>query len=544
MKKFYCLIILISFPAFCFGQSSTAEALEKLDDIVANRQEITQSRLEQISKTMSQLARTKSVEQKYKLTEQIYNDYRAFNVDSAEVYARKQLSLAKQLDNSKYISHAVLTLAEVYAIEGMYLEALKLADSVDKRTLNSNDDLLFYFHVYRMLYGFMADYSQKNVFHENYAQKRDAYRDSLLSYQVKGSYSYDISKSEMLLDKGDYKEVLKLLLPWTKKENDLGMMRYLGYTLSLAYQQAGDSESEEYYLTLSAISDLKSAVKEYVSLFELAKLLFKKGDLERAYLYMKCSMDDAAYCNARLRTVEISEIYPIIEKTYQENLKKKSRQRTIAFTFVCLLAFSLMVLLFYLNKQKNKLSLYKQNLIDLNKALKQSNTQLISSNVSLVEANRIKESSLSRYMELCSFYIDRMNEYQHSLIKIASKEKVEDLYKALRSSAFIEKELKDFYLNFDSTFLELFPTFVEEFNNMLVPEGRIYPKEKGQLNVELRIFALIRLGISDSAKIAKFLRYSVTTIYNYRVKVRNAAQGDRNMLEREIMTIAQPNNLL
>ena len=136
-----------------------------------------------------------------------------------------------------------------------------------------------------------------------------------------------------------------------------------------------------------------------------------------------------------------------------------------------------------------------------------------------------------------------MNEYQHSLIKIASNEKVEALYRALRSSEFIEEELKDFYLNFDKTFLELFPTFVEEFNKMLVPESRIYPKEKGQLNVELRIFALIRLGISDSAKIAKFLRYSVTTIYNYRVRIRNAAKGNRNTLEKEIMKIAQLNDL-
>ena len=136
-----------------------------------------------------------------------------------------------------------------------------------------------------------------------------------------------------------------------------------------------------------------------------------------------------------------------------------------------------------------------------------------------------------------------MSEYQHSLIKIASAGKVEDLYKALRSSTLIENELKDFYVYFDKSFLDMFPTFVEDFNNMLIPEGRIYPKIKGQLNIELRIFALIRLGISDSKKIAKFMRYSVTTIYNYRVKVRNAAKGDRNQLENEIMNIAKPQYL-
>jgi hypothetical protein len=433
-----------------------------------------------------------------------------------------------------------LNLAEVYATEGIYKEALDLAGTVDKSTLDAAT-LKYYFHVYRSLYGFMADYVATKAFHKRYADLKDIYRDSLMSVQDRASSTYSIVKADALLDKGNYKEALKLLLPWLKR-CDNEMMRNLGYNLAIAYRQAGDEQKEEYYFCMSAIADLQSATKEYLSLLELSKLLYKKGDLERAYSYLKCTMEDAAYCNARLRTVETSEIYPIIDNAYQELLHKRSHQRMIAFACITLLAIVLAILLIYLNKQKNKLSLFRQNLIDLNEALKQSNSKLISTNVSLVEANHIKEASLSRYMELCSFYIDKMNEYQHSLIKIASNEKVEALYRALRSSEFIESELKDFYLNFDKTFLELFPTFVEEFNNMLVPEGRIYPKEKGQLNVELRIFALIRLGISDSAKIAKFLRYSVTTIYNYRVKVRNAAKGDRNTLEKEIMKIAQPSD--
>jgi hypothetical protein len=142
-------------------------------------------------------------------------------------------------------------------------------------------------------------------------------------------------------------------------------------------------------------------------------------------------------------------------------------------------------------------------------------------------------------MELCSFYIEKISEYQHSLIKIATNQNVEKLFSALRSSEFIDDILKDFYLDFDKTFLTLFPTFVEDLNKLLVPEGQIRPKVPGQLNVELRIFALVRLGISDSSMIAKFLRYSVTTIYNYRVKVRNNAKGERNEFEKDVMDIAK-----
>lgn len=540
MKRYFCLITLICLPFIGFAQTNVEEALKTLDNIVKNKQTITQGRLNAIEAVKNKFKYTKSPDKLYKLSDQLYELYRSFNIDSAEIYAKHKLALAQSMNNASYIGRSKLNLAEVYATEGIYKEALDLVGTVDKSTLDAAT-LKYYFHVYRSLYGFMADYVATKAFHKRYTDLKDIYRDSLMSVQDRASSTYSIVKADALLDKGNYKEALKLLLPWLKR-SDNEMMRNLGYNLAIAYRQAGDEQKEEYYFCMSAIADLQSATKEYLSLLELSKLLYKKGDLERAYSYLKCTMEDAAYCNARLRTVETSEIYPIIDNAYQELLHKRSHQKMIAFACITLLAIVLAILLIYLNKQKNKLSLFRQNLIDLNEALKQSNSKLISTNVSLVEANHIKEASLSRYMELCSFYIDKMNEYQHSLIKIASNEKVEALYRALRSSEFIESELKDFYLNFDKTFLELFPTFVEEFNNMLVPEGRIYPKEKGQLNVELRIFALIRLGISDSAKIAKFLRYSVTTIYNYRVKVRNAAKGDRNTLEKEIMKIAQPND--
>ena len=243
----------------------------------------------------------------------------------------------------------------------------------------------------------MADYSSKKSFHNEYVRQVSLYRDSLMLYQGKNTSSYAISKSEKLLDKGHYKEALNLMLPWIKK-SDMDMMRYLGYTIAMAYRQAGNTEREEYYLATSAIADLQSATKEYLSLLELSKLLYKKGDLNRAYNYMKCAMEDASYCNARLRTVEISQIYPIVEKSYQLKLQKKEQQRTIAFACITILAIVLAIVLFYLNKQKNKLSLFKRNLIDLNEALKHSNRKLITANVSLVEANNIKEASLSRYM--------------------------------------------------------------------------------------------------------------------------------------------------
>jgi hypothetical protein len=164
---------------------------------------------------------------------------------------------------------------------------------------------------------------------------------------------------------------------------------------------------------------------------------------------------------------------------------------------------------------------------------------VISAMAETIRNSYLKEEYIGRYMDQCSVYLEKMDNYRRSLGKIAATGNVEELYKNIKSSKFIEGELKEFYANFDNTFLQMFPTFVEDFNALLTNDEQISLKTGERMNTELRIFALIRLGISDSVKIAQFLRYSVTTIYNYRTKVRNKAAGDRNLLEQEVMKIGK-----
>ena len=218
MKNLLRLIILISLPAVCSAQSTAPEALAILDRVVKGKQQITQTKLDLIARTKEQFSMAKSKERQYKLIDEIYEEYRVFNLDSAEVFASKQLTLAKALNNTEYINHSILTLAEVYATEGLYLEALNLANSVNRHSLNA-DNLKYCYHVYRMMYGFMADYSSKKSFHNEYVRQVSIYRDSLMLYQGKNTSSYAISKSEKLLDKGHYKEALNLMLPWVKKSD-------------------------------------------------------------------------------------------------------------------------------------------------------------------------------------------------------------------------------------------------------------------------------------------------------------------------------------
>lgn len=217
-----------------------------------------------------------------------------------------------------------------------------------------------------------------------------------------------------------------------------------------------------------------------------------------------------------------------------------------AIVSISLLSIFLLIAIFYVYKQMKRVAAARHEVIDANKRLKELNEELHRYNLQLKEANHIiaensylKEEYIGRYMDQCSVYLEKMDNYRRSLGKIAATGKVDELYKNIKSSKFIEEELKEFYANFDNTFLQLFPTFVEDFNTLLAEGEQIYPKANERMSTELRIFALIRLGITDSVKIAQFLRYSVTTIYNYRTKVRNKAAGDRDQLEQEVMKIGK-----
>lgn len=209
-------------------------------------------------------------------------------------------------------------------------------------------------------------------------------------------------------------------------------------------------------------------------------------------------------------------------------------------------AFFLVLAVIYVRRQMKRTEQARREVEEANNRLKELNEELHCSNNMLKEANRsiaensrLKEAYIGRYMDQCSLYIEKIDEYRRQLGKLAAAGNVQDLYKSLKSSKFIDKELQDFYAGFDDTFLQLFPTFVDDFNALLMPEEHIIPKQGERMNTELRIFALIRLGITDSVKIAHFLRYSVTTIYNYRTRVRNKAAGSREELEKRVADIGK-----
>ena len=546
MKKVILIFVTIVLSGLLYAKDnkSTDALLREIDGIIKNRQTYGAEKEARIADLKKLLVEAASDEQRYGFCGRLFDEYRAYNLDSSFVYAQRKEELAHRLNKLDYLDDSAMNMAEVMGTTGMYKEALELLGKIDKKTL---PDYLYgyYYHLYRTIYGLMGDYAVTEKAKKEYYRMTDLYRDSLLQINASDSLGHALVMADKYIVHARYDEAIDMLMEYYSKPSlDDHAQAMITYTISEGCRLKGDKQGQKHYLALSAIADLKSAVKEYVSLRKLASLVYEAGDIDRAYNYLKCSLEDATLCNARLRTLEISQVFPIIDQAYQLKTKRQQQEMKVSLICISLLSVFLLVAIFFVYKQMKKVAAARREVVDtntllqeLNEELHDSNSQLKEMNHTLSEANYIKEEYIGRYMDQCSTYLDKMDLYRRSLNKIAAAGRVEELYKAIKSSQFLDEELKEFYANFDVTFLQLFPSFVEEFNALL-PEP-MQPKPGEQLNTELRIFALIRLGITDSTKIAQFLRYSVTTIYNYRTRVRNKAVGERDEFEAKVMQIGK-----
>lgn len=546
MKKVILIFVTIVLSGLLYAKEnkSTDALLREIDGIIKNRQTYGAEKEARIADLKKLLVEAASDEQRYGFCGRLFDEYRAYNLDSSFVYAQRKEELAHRLNKLDYLDDSAMNMAEVMGTTGMYKEALELLGKIDKKTL---PDYLYgyYYHLYRTIYGLMGDYAVTEKAKKEYYRMTDLYRDSLLQINTSDSLGHALVMADKYIVHARYDEAIDMLMEYYSKPSlDDHAQAMITYTISEGYRLKGDKQGQKHYLALSAIADLKSAVKEYVSLRKLASLVYEAGDIDRAYNYLKCSLEDATLCNARLRTLEISQVFPIIDQAYQLKTKRQQQEMKVSLICISLLSVFLLVAIFFVYKQMKKVAAARREVVDtntllqeLNEELHDSNSQLKEMNHTLSEANYIKEEYIGRYMDQCSTYLDKMDLYRRSLNKIAAAGRVEELYKAIKSSQFLDEELKEFYANFDVTFLQLFPSFVEEFNALLTEP--MQPKPGEQLNTELRIFALIRLGITDSTKIAQFLRYSVTTIYNYRTRVRNKAVGERDEFEAKVMQIGK-----
>jgi hypothetical protein len=458
---------------------------------------------------------------------------------------------AKKLKNKEYIYDTELNLVFLYWLTGKFFESLNTVKSLDRSQFdNMPDELLVkYYEAYKRIYYYYAE-SQGDKY-DFYYRSSNLYRDSLLTVLSADSLYYKVLSAEKLTDEYKTREAKAILLNVLKdSKSEDHEKAILANVLANIYREEEDVEMQKKYYAISAICDIKNAVKENTSMQTLALILYEEGDIDNAYTCIQSSMEDAVFCNARFRTYEITKIFPIIDGAYQEKAAKQKKELKLYLLAVSILSLFLVMAIVYVYRQIKRITkirreIYRTNekLSDLNKDLKESNMKLHQLNNELTEVNRklsetnlVKETYLGKFIDLCSNYIEKLDNYRRGLNKIASAGKTEELFKALKSSKFIDDELSGFYTNFDETFLRIYPSFIEDFNVLFPEEEKQVVKQGELLNTELRIYALIRLGIHDSSKIAIFLRYSITTVYTYRSKLKNKSLF-KESLEEQIMKI-------
>jgi len=543
MIKSFLLVLIFLFPAVSFGQSDLKALLNELDNAIKNRQQYMDQKELRIRQLRLRLKSSgMPLREIYDINNWLCNEYRPYKNDSAIRYAEHNLHIAESLGDKRLMFEAKLQRASLFSISGMYLEADRLLQGINSTELLGALKADYY-QSCKDLYGNISTYNTSGS--AKYRHLNGLYRDSLLGVLDTSSSRFQSVYAEKLSMGGRFAEARKIFLNQLQsirpKTHEHAMVTS---AIGNVYKNEGNVEMERKYFALSAISDIHNAIKENTSLQALAIALYEMGDLDHAYQYTKYSMEDAIFCNAPLRTIVISKMFPIIDAAHQTKINAQRKQLLRYLALISILSVCLIVAVIYVLKQMKKLkrgrlALGHANdlLQQLNQDLRMVNEQVSSVNNKLLESNRIKEEYIGNFLDLCSSYINKLEDYRKVMNKKASTGKLEELFKMLRSTDLIDNELKALYKNFDNIFLHLYPNFVEEFNKLLL-DGEQFTLKAGELlNTELRIFALVRLGIHDSSRIANFLRCSMSTIYNYRTKVRNKAAVPREDFDRFVVEI-------
>lgn len=542
MKKYFLflLIFIVNFPISALEKDTDA-ILKELNDAIKNKQQYVKIKEERILNFKKLQSDNLSKEQQYNYNKTLYFEYQKLNSDSAIQYVKKNLKIAEELQDQELFNLAQLQLVTLYSSSGKYRESEALLKSINKKNL-AVSLLPNYYISYREFFEHYA----ANSDNREYRKQIGKYRDSLLSVLNPNTLEYQINRiqQDIFINKKSEKpkkELLSLLHKIKEEDPQYAMITYLLGKISEADNQL---EERKKYYALSATSDIKNANKDNASLQELALVFYEIGDVDMAYKLTQSAIEDALYCNVQFRTLLMSEVYSIINTVYLEREAQRKSDLQIYLLCISLLSLFLLVAIIYVYKQMKKVSrirteLYEtsQKLAELNKDITETNSQLQESNLQLSESNLVKEEYIAHFFNLCSTYINKLENYRIILNKKATAKQFDEIYKILKSTTLVDNELEELYKNFDIIFLNLYPTFVKDFNALLIPEEQIVLKQNELLNTELRIFALIRLGITDSVKIAAFLRYSLSTIYNYRTRARNKAAVSRNDFEEMVMKI-------
>ena len=539
MKRIWFIALLLTLTVMVMAQDKE-QLYETLDSLIAHYDEQTaekERRIKSIKDGVSGISLTP--EQRFELNMRLYDEYIAYKYDSAYYYIQQNVEQLRGTDNHDRFAASAVRMAHILSVTGLFNMARELMDEINPEVLDVQQRVDYYtqqseLNLYR------SEMAQYTPFFSEYISKAQYYRQLIIQIAPKDSYDYIFNQATYICETGDEDKAIRMLedyLPQLKR----GTRTYgiITSTLAYFYQRKENQAQQEHYLLLSAISDEIGAIRENNSLRSLSEVLMARGESDNAYRYLYQSFREAQFYGSRLRLMQMGRIAPQVMQLYDEERSQTQRLTNAILIIISIVSLLLIAGIFYTLKLIRKNRAAHRQILEMNKTLSQQNETISSINNQMKEANRIKEEYIGRFLELNSIMIERGEKRLKLFNRLARERKLEELYAELKATEPVANSIRDFHQHFDEAFLNIFPDFIAHVNQLLMEEYQFESTGEGvkKLTTELRILALVRLGINDNQKIADILRSSITTIYTYRSKLK-AKAINKESFEDDVRKIA------
>ena len=536
MKQLLFLLLMLMMPLLTQSKTDEKKLLERIDYMIDNDQYYQDIKEKELKQLKLQAIEAEDSKTRLLFLDSIYHAYSAYRYDSAYAYMQRGLELAQKVNDTYYITLNQINQASILSVRGFYGMAKNKLESLNPDEMPHKQKLYYYF-TYAWLYNYLESYAKGSNYAEEFRSQKKHYMNLLIQNfneeDKHSAYYHYLMGEHIYLDNPTSKEGLnhyQKAMKMTPAKSRIHAMS--AYGAARYYKLTGKFDLYEKYLVEASVSDGLCQLKETVALQKLAYYLFKKDEnnSKRAAKYIQHTMEDAQFFNNQLRMMEISNILPVIAAANQQAAERSRARILTGFIAVSAALIIIIILAFVNNRQKNKLKKNKQEIeeqnkkqIEMNGQLSEMNNQLTELNQQLIETNIKRETYLRLFMDISAAYISKLADYRKLVSRKIKANQAADLLKSLNTHKLEEEETQMFYNRFDKAFMELYPGFVTELNKLLLPESQLEVPTTHTLTTETRIYALMRLGVTDSQEIATLLHYSTQTIYNYKSGMRAKA---------------------
>lgn len=526
--RLFLYILLILMPVSAMAKQTLATTditderhlLELLDSYIEKRDVYAKQKEEKLKQLKLRLRTADNNAARLAILDKIYREYYTYRYDSALVYADRGLALS-QSDNDAYFTMLNrINRAAVLSTGGLYSQSEALLNKIGKEGVPPRLRQ-YYYYTFTWLYNYWESFCDKSEFKDDLHKKKHHYLKltvSATSNDNTALHAY-LNAELAFMENPLGKNVLSLYTTALMHSPvNSRVHASAAYCIARYYREIGKTPLYEKYIIEAAISDMVCPLKENLALQEFSTYLYKKDAkyADHAARYIYCSMEDAKFYNNRLRMLEISNILPIIATANQEALAHKERIVRGVLAVVSFMSLVLFAMAIFGYKQNKWLARSRRE-------IRSQNRQLTELNEKLIATNHRRETYMRLFMDISAVYIRKLIEYRKLVSRKIKANQAADLLKTINSYKLAEEEATTFYTRFDRAFIELYPGFVDELNALLMPEAQIELPSSNSLTTEARIYALMRLGVTDSQEIATLLFYSTQTIYNYKSAMRTRA---------------------